>query len=351
MQTEIIIHDGESILYSKEWLNRSVDTDDMSLIFNTNRDVVTGKVKAPKDFINPYRWPELLDEERKQSKMRAGHWKDYIELNYPGINAREQYRLRKEELYWQEIKDCGKPMHKFDKKLGKLVVAYYRRCKHYKDCPKCGDYKKEQARSSLTNLIDTTKYIEGTEEEIKKFVRKYGTKKFHRIPLPDNRAAIIIDTEDEIGEVFTQDKLNKVIHHYIPDDNRRVSGKLGVNVPVVKKEEKKEEELNWDKIEEELDKEKHTCECHYREMSIDFDSNSKEAPQTIQDIQQMVEDEVDIDNPDTKEKLQDAIFVCEQKVMDICHRYGMSFNFSCKKIEYIDIREVDWKWTKNKRKT
>ena len=113
----------------------------------------------------------------------------------------------------------------------------------------------------------------------------------------------------------------------------------------------KEDDLDWDELEREAEKAKYTVEIHQRQMCFDFDSKDENAPKDIQALEKMVQAEVDIfENPSTGGKLQDAVYVCEQKTQEICLRYEMSFSFLVKRVIDIDIREVNWKWTLNKQK-
>ena len=256
----------------------------------------------------------------------------------------------KDAQYWQEIRDCGKPIRVWDAKTGCLKVIKHRRCKHYRDCRQCQQWRISEEYKKLLPFTNEARYLETSEDEAKKLVRKYGSNSVRRVPLEDGSVSLVIKTDDEIGQDFTHIELNKVSVNSVPlEEDRRVSGKLGVTPVVVKKE--KEDDLDWDELEREAEKAKYTVEIHQRQMCFDFDSKDKNAPKDIQTLEKMVQAEVDIfENPSTGDKLQDAIYVCEQKTQEICEKYEMSFSFLIKRVIDIDIREVKWKWTLNKRK-
>jgi len=74
--TEILIHNNEVILYHTEWLEMPVILDDLYLTIN--RAIVTGEEPTPPDFINPYRYPEQLAEERQ--RMRPKQWQEFSKV-------------------------------------------------------------------------------------------------------------------------------------------------------------------------------------------------------------------------------------------------------------------------------
>jgi hypothetical protein len=281
------------------------------------------------------------DRERKKSGMRPKDWKMTCEQFYPGIDSQKQYNLCKDEWYWKEIEECGKPISTWSRRDGGLKEVN-RRCKHYKDCHRCGSYKKQEESKFLTLFIDTTRYTEVSPDEKKKLVRKYGSDNVRCIPLDNGQVGIVIKTDDDVGEVFTNDIKNKLVDNCIPTDGRRISGKLGkASVPV-------QPEMSWDEIEKQA--EDPVIQCHYREMEIKYDSKDEGAPGNSDELTEMTRNEVEIyESPDTEEKLQDAQYLCEQKVSEICERYGMSFNFLVRKIDNLRISDVNWQWTANKR--
>ena len=88
-----------------------------------------------------------------------------------------------------------------------------------------------------------------------------------------------------------------------------------------------------------------------REYTANFDSEDPKAPKDVTELFRMMHKEVEIyRNPTDHKELWSGINSMQDKLEEICNRFDMSFR--CIKVHQkeINLRDVDWKFTKRKRK-
>lgn len=259
-------------------------------------------------------------------------------------NQTEEYKEQRKLWY---VANCCKPLVYFDKN-GNLQSCQSRRCKQYHLCPICAAWKKQQLRERLDRLVGK-RLLEVDLKDEARIARKYGKDNYIRIPVSEDKATFIIDTDDEVGSVLQTEDCDFLQEFAVSVSNRHMSGDLGKEIEYTIDYEQMEEEMaarreatkGQVKVEEEVEY------IDYREMSIKYDNET--GPQNPNELEQIVHDEVEIyDTPANFDQLQWYIYMLEEKVKEICERYGMSFSFFSNKQFRVKMSEINWKWTENK---
>ncbi len=242
-----------------------------------------------------------------------------------------------------EVANCGKPISIWDAKTGKMKTVN-RRCKRYSQCPKCAAYKKSLIEKELIPFVGDARFIIVSKEDEKKMARRYDN--YRRVAISDTHTAFVIESNDTtLGCEFTRANLELVTENSLPQNGRQISGKLGIKKTVIEPGSFTADD--WDEIEKEINDP--ILEVSYREFRIDYETDDKNAPKNIKELEAVVQAEIDFPHsPSTEGELQEGMYVLEMTTKKVCEKYDMSFSFLGKKVNYIRISEVEWEWLENK---
>lgn len=232
-------------------------------------------------------------------------------------------RLTREERTAQ----CGKKFVRWNPKLGKFTVRL-QPCKNPDECEYCASVEKDKAHKAFLSFVGL-QYLEVSQDEEKTIARQFDILEYKRRPLENGRTLFIIETDKEVGQPLTAELALQFSQRIELKPGRRASGKLGfVVVPP---------------------SDLPTVDC--REMDIEFNSLVTDAPQTFEELEVIVQEEVEIyDTPQNLDQIQWYVYLLEEKTREVCFRYNMSFNFLVKKKYTVELNHVKWRWAEKKQK-
>jgi len=173
-------------------------------------------------------------------------WNDPLNaVPYDAEEAEKEDKARRKK-YRREM--CGKIMARMMNTTGEYH-HYISRCKQYKECPLCREWKKSQERTKLESQVDRAYFLTVSKEQEKEISSKLEF--YERIPNGLGKTTFIWHGEVEglAGQKITQADVDELTELAVPVDNRRKSIKKpkAEEWPLEPKKEDSEEIHNQDK--------------------------------------------------------------------------------------------------------
>ena len=229
----------------------------------------------------------------------------------------------KEQARKERIKRCGQLISHWRPEQKKMIW-YKSQCKE-RDCPDCQKLRVDEMLIRLGGLVGMARVLRLPDDQsARETIESLGLEKekYLRIPEGDNPITLVLDTEQEVGQILT-DKLAQQIAPLVnTPKGRKISGSLGKFQPIPKKEKTN---IPQDEIK-------------VREFHINFiDSNL-----TYKDIQDYVLERTRLMNPHTKYELQ----TCMNKIEEVTEVAVGELLGDCAKIQKIirvSMDEIDWR--------
>ena len=308
-----------------EWLKKEADG-----WFHTNRALVDNPELVDwtyEDWFNPFTEPEKLAERRKNSGMNGLKWQRYCEEHYPGIDAKEQKRLRIAERKEDAKSHCGEMHYRKSIKCPGKTESKRWFCS-IKGCPTCDNKTKNTIERSLERVIGNV--YELTEDQAKDVISSRTKDQYKRFVDEQNgKVFIVLGVDDGIDglpcEHLTKDVAKKLANVAVACETKRMSGSLGsVSAPVVEKEP-------TDEI---------PVKIKRRPYRLDLTDES-----TIKDhkeLDELVLVEFEKVTDTNEDILQDAIYRLEKLTYQIAEKHCAKIHFLITETISVYMSEIDW---------
>lgn len=229
---------------------------------------------------------------------------------------------------------CGE-IHKYlNPHTGKYVWER-RTCKKYRTCPICKAQKQKAFSEEFAPFVnDPTIRVIAHSDNIKEYNDIYS-ERIH-VPKGGGEYFSIIRTDDpSIGQPLTQEMLNEISSYAVAPKGKRISGNLGKK-PSVPGQTKSEDDFP-DEITRRVFK------------YCDSEGNNCEDKQVIAKIEKETLAETDDLDPKDSYQVQDAIYVREQKTVEVAKRYNIEILFLYTETIIVYANRIKWKEGKNDR--
>lgn len=232
----------------------------------------------------------------------------------------------KEEARKARIKLCGKYISRWILER-KVMVKYKNQCKE-RDCPFCQKFREGEMAIRLGGLVGMARVLRLPDDRsARETIESLGLEKekYLRIPVESNSITLVLDTDQEVGQILTDELAQQIAPLVNTPKGRKISGSLGKSLPIPKKEE-----TNIPKD-----------EIKTREFHIDFTGSNLD----YKDIQDYVLERTRYMNPRTKYEMQ----TCADKLEEITEIAVGELLGDCVKIHFlnqkvirVNIDEIDW---------
>lgn len=253
----------------------------------TNRTIMnTGEI--PEGWFNPFTLThEELDKMRIKFKGGYKKWQEWVREFIPFLDIKSEGKLKKIVNRDKDISMCGVATRGgINPITGKFqCVTWY--CKR-RGCPKCETRKKSLVRDRLEKVIGK-QYLElDNEAQVQQTLNENEGVSYIRIPSDNGKILLVIDTDKHIGQTFTYELAKQ--YSELPPSGKNISGKLGLDVPVVPEDNYS---LDFDNREVQVSTGEFlldTNETTIKELKREYEKETKDldAPKSIDDCQKMV---------------------------------------------------------------
>lgn len=324
--------------YPQEWLN----SNGCNFIW-TNAEILEMSEKERlsnqfiQDWFNPFEEPQKLNELRLSMGLKPTEWKYYIIENFPGINAKEEYEKRKEEVKQHRIENCGMVgKWKWNPEtFSKVWIPHF--CKS-PDCPKCAAKLERGHLERMENLLGKT-VIKMSVDDEQSFKRNLTKEDYVRVPLENNEVAFVLNRKPENGEIaLSYSDAVELSKRMVSTEHGRVSGNLGKQSTVEQLEDEPvevEQDITID-LDAEIEM---SYDVKLAVFDIDF-SNNKLTPS---ELERLVLQRLEVDH--TKESfdnLQYIVYQLQELTKAVCEEYGIVILFLYTEYKTIQLKDVKW---------
>lgn len=226
---------------------------------------------------------------------------------------------------------CGEYRRSVDQHTGKITwVRWF--CKKYHTCLTCKAHKQKTLTDQLTPFLnDPNIRVIAHSDDIKEYNDTYP-ERLH-IPKGEGEYLSIVRTDDtSIGQPLTREMLAEISNCAVAPKGKRISGNLGKSASV---SSKKQETDFPDEITRRVFK------------YCDSEGNNCEDKKVISQIERETEKETSDLDPKDCYQVQDAIYVREQKLIEVAKKYNIEILFLYTETIIVYANRINWQKDKN----
>lgn len=229
----------------------------------------------------------------------------------------------------KKVYTCGEYQRKIDPHTGKVTwTRWY--CRKYHTCPHCKGMKQKALTEKLTPFVnDPNIRVIPHSDDIKDYNDTYA-ERMH-IPRGDGSYYTVVrSTDSSVGEPLTKEMLSEISNYAVAPQGKRISGNLGKQASIPGGNKQQDDDFP-EEVKRRVFK------------YVDEDEKNFEEKKVISQIEKELDKETADLDPKNALQVQDAIYVKEQKLIEIAKRYNVEILFLYTETIIVYANRIQWK--------